>query len=43
VRVVSVTAGIGLTTGLGLADRIADELFADAPGSLIPVGATRVR
>ena len=43
VRVVSVTAGIGMTTGLGLADRVVDELFSDAPGSLLPAGATRAR
>lgn len=43
VRVVSVTTGIGMTTGLGLADRVVDELFSDAPGALIPAGAARVR
>jgi FAD dependent oxidoreductase TIGR03364 len=44
VRVVSVTAGIGMTTGLGLADRVVDELFAGAPGSLTSAGAAaRVR
>jgi hypothetical protein len=28
VRVVSVTTGIGMTTGLGLAERVIDDLFA---------------
>jgi len=44
VRVVSVTSGIGMTTGLGLADRVVDELFAGAPGSLTSAGsAARAR
>lgn len=43
VRVVSVTTGIGMTTGLGLADRVVDELFASASGSLLSAGASRVR
>ncbi|WP_285115273.1 TIGR03364 family FAD-dependent oxidoreductase [Leifsonia sp. fls2-241-R2A-40a] len=43
VRVVSVTTGIGMTTGLGLADRVVDELFSGAPGSLLPAGAARAR
>jgi FAD dependent oxidoreductase TIGR03364 len=41
VRVVSVTSGIGMTTGLGLADRVVDELFATAPGVLTAAGAAR--
>lgn len=43
VRVVSVTSGIGMTTGLGLADRVVDELFATAPGVLTAAGAARTR
>jgi FAD dependent oxidoreductase TIGR03364 len=39
VRVVSVTTGIGMTTGLGLADRVVDELFSGAPGVLTTAGA----
>jgi FAD dependent oxidoreductase TIGR03364 len=39
VRVVSVMTGIGMTTGLGLADRVVDELFASAPGVLATAGA----
>lgn len=41
VRVVSVTGGIGMTTGLGLADRVVDELFSTAPGVLTTAGAAR--
>ncbi|QNE36568.1 TIGR03364 family FAD-dependent oxidoreductase [Leifsonia shinshuensis] len=41
VRVVSVTSGIGMTSGLGLADRVVDELFATAPGVLTAAGAAR--
>jgi len=43
VRVVSVTTGIGMTTGLGLADRVVDDLFAGAPRSLISAGPARDR
>lgn len=43
VRVVSVTTGIGMTTGLGLADRVVDELFSSVPGSLLSAGASRTR
>lgn len=43
VRVVSVTGGIGMTTGLGLADRVVDELFSAAPGVLTAAGAARSR
>lgn len=43
VRVVSVTAGIGMTAGLGLADRVVDELFSTAPGVLTAAGAARSR
>ncbi|KQR53409.1 oxidoreductase [Leifsonia sp. Leaf336] len=43
VRVVSVTGGIGMTTGLGLADRVVDELFSTAPGVLTAAGAARSR
>ncbi len=39
VRVVAVTAGIGLTTGLGLAERVVDELFSSAPRVLAAAGA----
>ncbi|MCI0157269.1 TIGR03364 family FAD-dependent oxidoreductase [Leifsonia shinshuensis] len=41
VRVVSVTGGMGMTTGLGLADRVVDELFSSAPGVLTTAGAAR--
>ncbi|CAM5410810.1 TIGR03364 family FAD-dependent oxidoreductase [Leifsonia shinshuensis] len=41
VRVVSVTSGVGMTSGLGLADRVVDELFATAPGVLAAAGAAR--
>jgi FAD dependent oxidoreductase TIGR03364 len=41
VRVVSVTGGIGMTTGLGLADRVVDELFSTAPGVLAAAGGAR--
>ncbi|GAA4140208.1 TIGR03364 family FAD-dependent oxidoreductase [Leifsonia shinshuensis] len=41
VRVVSVTSGVGMTSGLGLADRVVDELFATAPGVLTAAGAAR--
>lgn len=43
VRVVSVTGGSGMTTGLGLADRVVDELFSAAPGVLATAGAARSR
>ena len=43
VRVVSVTTGIGMTTGLGLADRVVDELFSAAPGVLTAAGNARSR
>ena len=43
VRVVSVTGGIGMTTGLGLADRVVDEVFSSAPGVLTAAGAARSR
>ena len=39
VRVVSVTTGIGMTTGLGLAERVVDELFSSASGVLATAGA----
>ena len=32
IRVVSVTTGIGMTTGLGLAETVIDELFGTTPG-----------
>jgi hypothetical protein len=32
IRVVSVTTGIGMTTGLGLAATVIDELFGSTPG-----------
>lgn len=43
VRVVSVTGGAGMATGLGLADRVVDELFSTAPGVLTAAGAARSR
>lgn len=43
IRVVSVTTGIGMTTGLGLADRVVEELFSAAPGVLATAGAARGR
>lgn len=48
VRVVAVTSGSGMTTGLGLAERVVDELFSDplfptASGPLVSAGAGRVR
>ncbi|WP_223227654.1 FAD-dependent oxidoreductase [Leifsonia xyli] len=41
VRVVSVTTGIGMTTGLGLADRVVDDLFSSAPR--VPAAAVLLR
>lgn len=32
-----------MTTGLGLADRVVDELFSTAPGVLTAAGAARSR
>lgn len=43
VRVVSVTCGVGMTTGLGLADRVVDELFSSTPAVLTAAGAVRSR
>ncbi|WP_223692598.1 TIGR03364 family FAD-dependent oxidoreductase [Leifsonia poae] len=41
VRVVSVTTGIGMTTGLGFAERVVDDLFSSSSSALATVGAAR--
>lgn len=41
VRVVSVTGGVGMTTGLGLADQVVHELFSAAAGVLATAGTAR--
>ncbi|AGW42613.1 phytoene dehydrogenase [Leifsonia xyli subsp. cynodontis DSM 46306] len=41
VRVVSVTTGIGMTTGLGLADRVVDDLFSSVPRVPVPAAPLR--